>query len=116
LAAQGTHGLGNAGSFAVDEVASGLGGAVARAQAGATDGENEGRAQVAEIFKVGGDQVFVVGNDAGAEFGVRPLAGEERGNGGACCVSEQALRTAVGDGEDGEQHGAIVKLIWRAEP
>ena len=62
LGAQGAHGFGQAGGFAVDDPAGGLGGAVARTEAGAADGEDQ-RSAVAvfpEYYSADGGSTLMV--------------------------------------------------------
>ena len=103
-----THGFSESGRFAVDDPTRSLGGAVARPQSGAADGENQRGVLSAEFLELEGDGVFVVGQEAGPGFGFRPKLLEERNNGRARGVCLQTLRATVGDGENGEQHREIV--------
>ena len=102
--AEGSHGLGKAWGFAVNHAAGCFGSAVARTEAGASNGEDQSRSLKAEFFECCGDPVFVVWHEARPDFGLRPLLAEECHEDRARGVGHQALRTTVGDGEDGKEH------------
>ena len=104
LCAQGAHGFGQAGGFAVEEAAGGLGSAIAGAKSGAADGEDESGTLGGERCELRSDQSLLVGYQGGEELGERPLLPEKRGDGGAGGVLGEALGAAVGDGENGEEH------------
>jgi len=103
--AERAYGFSEAGGFAIDDAAGGFRRAVAGAEAGAADGEDEGGAPVAQLLEHGCDGVFVVGEKGGLELSIGVGLAEQLDDGRAGSVSEQTPRAAVGDGEDGEEHG-----------
>ena len=96
--ADGAHGFGEAGGFAVDDAARGLRRAVAGTEASAADGEDEGGVICGPFFEPGCDSVFVVGEERGFELTLRELQAQDFCNGGAGGVCHEAGRAAVGDG------------------
>ena len=108
LGAMETYGFSESGRFALNDAVRCLGGAIARSEAGATDGDDQGGVLGTEFFKLVGNCIFVVGQQAGPGFGFRPKLLEKRDNGRASGVDLQTLGATVGDGEDAEQHREIV--------
>ena len=108
LRAMEAHGLCQSDCFALDDSKRCLGGAIARPEAGASDGEDQSRALSREFFEFADDCVFVVRQEAGPGFGFRPKLLEERNDSGTGGVDLKTLRATVGDGENGEQHKEIV--------
>src|SRR4029079_10065120 len=84
---KGPHGLVDALRIAIDNSESGLGSAVARAEAGAAGGEDKRRAYACPLEQAGDDRVLFVRDEAGFDGGLGPRVAKQSNHGGARSVS-----------------------------
>ena len=104
LRAERSHGFSQSGNVAFYDVKGRLRRAIAWAQPGTPDREDELRSHADPLQHSGNDLIFVVGDNCGGDARVRPTSSEDLSRGGAGGIGHQALRTAIGYGEDGQKH------------
>jgi hypothetical protein len=114
LSALCAHGLGYARRFPFDDRPRGFRSQVARAEACAANGEDQGRVLADPLCQTTADPIGLIGHESRLYLSIVPMLTQKRDNGRTGSVDGYPLRTAIRDRENREEHEVIVEAMGSA--